>query len=156
MADLAELHQDLGGLLGFTLATALLVRRAAALADRENERELVQSLQQLDNAAAQVQRRCEMLVGRHAGLRAGRITATSRKIKASVMGCCREDATIRDLLKLLKELVNQVRVSTVALTAHSASNSDKAIAEFVDFLVLAQEDCATAVTEACTRLERAA
>jgi len=155
MADLAELHQELGSLIGFTLAAVLILRRAAALAAQEDKHELARLLQQLDSATGQVERRSQMLVGRHAGLRAGTITAKARQIKAGIMGYCREDATVRDLLELLKGLMSQIRISTAALTAHSSSSNDMAVAEFAEFLVLAQESWAIAVAEASDRLERA-
>jgi len=155
MADLAELHQHLGGLLGLTLATAQLARKAVTLVDQENERELFLLLQQLDGAAVQVERRCQMLVARHAGLRAGRITARSRQMRASIMGCCRENATKRDLFELLREVADRVRVSTAALTVHCASSDDRAVALFLDFLVSIQKGHAAAITQACSRLGRA-
>lgn len=134
MADLAELHEELAGLFGLTLAARQLVRKVAALADQENEYGLVQVLQQLDSAAEQVEQRCQALIARHAGLRPARITASARKVKTGVLDCCPADATARNLLELLAGVLSSLQVSATALSARGASN-DKAVAEFADFLV---------------------
>jgi hypothetical protein len=154
MSDLAELHQELACLLGLTQATVQLARRATALADQENESDLVQVLQRLGGAGEQVQRRCQLLIARHPGLRASRITAASRKIKASVMGYCDEGATMRHVLELLCMAVNRAWARTVELRARNPSDHDQAVADFVDFAVLVQEDCPAAITKACSCLGR--
>lgn len=71
------------------------------------------------------------------------------------MGCCRENATKRDLFELLREVADRVRVSTAALTVHCASSDDRAVALFLDFLVSIQKGHAAAITQACSRLGRA-
>jgi hypothetical protein len=148
MAELAELQQELACLLGLTQATGQLARRGAVLADQEGERELAEALQRLGGAGEQVQRRLQLLVARHARLRAGWITATSRRVKASILGRCGEGATMQDLLRLLTTAVDGARASAIDLAGCNPPDDDRAVAEFADFAVSNLEGQATAVTRA--------
>ncbi|MGH3168073.1 MAG: hypothetical protein ACRDN0_19590 [Trebonia sp.] len=134
MADLAELHEELGCLLGFTLATGQLARRATALTAQETEGDLVQVLQRLDEAGEQVQRQCQLLIARHAGLRAGRVTATSRKVRAGIVSRCSDGATLREVLELLTITLDHARATTVNLAARN-SPDDEAVADFTEFVL---------------------
>jgi hypothetical protein len=113
-----------------------LARRATALADQENEGDLVQALHRLVDAAEQVQRRCQLLIARHAGLRAGRITATSRKVRAGIVNRCGESATLPDVLELLTKALARAQAATVHLAAENQSGGNEGVTDFAEFVIL--------------------
>jgi hypothetical protein len=154
MADLAELHHELGVLLGLTLATARIARKVTVLALQDSQPGLVKASQRLDSAAAQVQRRCQMLITRHGQLRAGRITATSRRIKIGIMNSCPDDATMIDLLELLQKVTNQAQFSALALRAQGTPGNGQVIAEHAAFIVSIHEDQFAAAMKTFSQLVR--
>jgi len=136
MADLAELHEEVACLFGPVLALVRLARRAGALAHQENEGDLVAVLERLEGAGEQVQHRCQLLVARHTGLRVGRITATSRKVRAGVLSRCGEGATLHEVLALLTVALDLAQVATAGLAAGNPPNSDEAVTDFAEFALL--------------------
>jgi len=137
MADLADLHEEVACLFGLVLAMVQLARKAGGLAQQENEGDLVAVLQRLEGAAERVQRRCQLLVARHTGLRVGRITATSRKVRAGILSRCGEGATLREVLELLAVALDLARDGTASLAAGNPPGSDEAVADFAEFALLA-------------------
>lgn len=145
MADLVELHGQLACFLGLTQATVQLTRRAAVMAGQDNEPHLMQILERLDSTGEQIQRRCQLLVARHAELRVSRITSASRKTKLSIMGGCRQDAALADILKSLLAAVDQAENVMANLAARSLPDNDQAVAEFTTFALSAQKEHAAAL-----------
>lgn len=151
MTDFTEPQEEVACLLGLTLAAMQLARRAAALAGEQGECGMLQVLEQLGAAGTEVQRRCQALIARHAGLRTGRVTATSRRVKAAVVDRCGEGATVQDVSGLLVATVARARISALDLAAQNPPDRDQAVAGFAEFAVSVLGDQSAAITRACGR-----
>lgn len=154
MAELTHLDEKLAEVLGLAQAAQAATKKVATLARNEEETELVEQLEQMQEQAAETERRCQAVADSRDGMKTA-IAEKARETKSEVsdfMTSYLEDAEALDGLEFLSmaEAGELAHWEILAKLNQSAHNPD--IAELVEYVVPIQQGHVQAVREHSLRL----
>lgn len=154
MAELTHLDEKLAEVLGLAQAAQVATKKVATLARDEHDTQLVESLQQMGDDAAEIEQRCEAAVSSRDGMKTA-IATKARETKAEVtdfMQTYLEDAEALDGLEFLSmaEAGEMAHWEILAKLNEKANDAD--IGKLVTFATPLQEGHVHSVREHSLRL----
>jgi hypothetical protein len=154
MADLTHLDEKLAEVLGLAQAAQTATKKVATLARREKEAELVELMRQMNDQAAKIEQRCDVVAGSRDGMRTT-ITKKARETKAEVTAFMKtylEDGEALDGLEFLSMAEAGEMAHWEILATLNETANDRDIARIVAFAVPLQRSHVDAVREHSLRL----
>jgi predicted Rossmann-fold nucleotide-binding protein len=154
MADLTHLDEKLAEVLGLAQAAQTATKKVATLARREHETELLELMGRMEDEAAKLEQRCDVVAGSRDGVRTA-IAKKARETKAEVVGFMRtylEDAEALDGLEFLSMAEAGEMAHWEILATLNETANDNAVAGVVKFALPLQRSHVDAVREHSLRL----
>lgn len=158
MAGLSMLDAELAEVLGFAQATQAATRKVAALARHRNDTPLRELMSRMGDEAAQVEQRCDVVVGTREGMRTAAIALKARDITAEViefMEAHLKDADALDGVQFLGMTKSAEMAHWIILAKLTEIDDDRSLASVVNFALPLQRAHVDAVDEHSLRLSDA-
>jgi hypothetical protein len=141
MTELTHLDEKLAEVLGLAQAAQVATKKVATLARAEKEVELVDLMQEMGNQAADVQKRCEAVVGKREGMKTA-IAKKAKETKSEVgdfMHTYLEDAEALDGLEFLSMAEAGEMAHWEILARLNETANDRDVASVVKFALPVQK-----------------